>query len=79
MRLDRGPSCAPTVERVCTSLPSLYGHCRCFLCGHESGIPLPLATNQSNWIECEGCGLDNEIPGAPAGPVVAGSVPSRVF
>jgi hypothetical protein len=80
MRLDHGSSCAPDAGCVRSSLPPLFGFCRCFLCGHESGIPLPLAKDQRNWIECEWCGLDNEIPAGTVGePVVAGSVPTRFF
>ncbi len=60
-------------------LPAL-GRCRCFLCGHESSIPLPLAEGQPNWIECERCGLDNEIPaGVALSPLIRGRVPTRFF
>lgn len=63
-----------------SSLLPLFGWCRCFLCGHESVIPLPLSKDQPNWIECEWCELDNEIPaGALADPVVLGRVPERIF
>ena len=80
MRLDRSPPCAPDVWRIRCSLPPRFGFCRCFLCGHESGLPLPLDIDQTNWIECEECGLDNEIPpGGFDGPVVVGRVPTRIF
>ena len=80
MRLDHGRLRAPVVQRVRPSLFPVYGWCRCFLCGHESAIPLPLSQDQPNWIECEWCELDNEIPaGVQAEPVVLGCVPSRVF
>jgi hypothetical protein len=79
MRLDRPLSCAPDAPAVRASLPPLFGFCRCFLCGHESGIPLPLAADQRNSIECEWCGLDNEIRGAPEEAVIAGRVPTRFF
>jgi hypothetical protein len=78
MRPDHRSLCAPAPEELCSSAP-LYGFCRCFLCGHKSGIPLPLAAGQRNWIECERCGLDNEIPGAPDAAVIAGRVPTRFF
>ena len=80
MRLDPVPSCAPRLGCVFSPSVPLFGRRRCFLCGHESGIPLPLAADQPNWIECEECGLDNEIPaGTPKAPVITGRVPTRFF
>jgi hypothetical protein len=65
------------IPRSC--LP-VHGWCRCFLCGHESAIHLPLAWDQPNWIECERCELDNEIPaGTILEGVILGRVPTRVF
>jgi hypothetical protein len=83
MRLDDIPSRAAARPRP-LSPPARrlvgVGRCRCFLCGHESVIPLPLSPDQAHWIECEWCGLDNEIPeGTPAGPLVAGRVPTQLF
>ncbi len=61
------------------SMPAL-NYCRCFLCEHESGIPLPLSKDQPNWIECERCGIDNEIPAdAPDRFILTGRVPTRFF
>jgi hypothetical protein len=75
MRLDWSPSRAPDIVHCRRCLPPLTA-----LCGHESGIPLPLSVDQPNWIECEYCGLDNEIPAGPgAQAVVVGSVPTRFF
>jgi hypothetical protein len=80
MRLEQRPMCAPVAARFGHSLPPLFGHCRCFLCGYESGLPLPLSDDQPNWIECEVCGLDNELPPGPLPEAVAtGRVPTRFF
>ena len=82
MRLEPGLSRTPVAHCVTpfsSPLPVL-GWCRCFLCGHLSAIHLPLARDQANWIECEYCGLDNEIPqGTREVPVVDGRVPTRLF
>jgi len=80
MRLEHVSPTEPS--SVCVSLCPLpvQGWCRCFFCGHESAIPLPLSADQPNWIECEWCELDNEIPaGACVDPVVCGRVPTRIF
>jgi len=60
-------------------LPAPTQWCRCFLCKELSAIPLPLTPGQPNWIECEYCGLDNEIPEGTAGRTLAGQVPTRFF
>lgn len=65
--------------RTVTVLPVL-GKCRCFLCKHESDILMPFSPNQSNWIECEYCEVDNEIPlGTPVAPLIFGKIPTRFF
>src|SRR5688500_8726771 len=67
MPLGQRTPCARTVAlSPAASLPALWW-CRCFLCACESGVPVPLPADQTTWVECEGCGLDNEIPkGTPA-------------
>lgn len=65
--------------RTATVLPVL-GKCRCFLCSHESDILMPLSPDQRNWIECEHCEIDNEIPiGTPFTPVIQGQIPTSFF
>jgi hypothetical protein len=80
MRLIRVCQRALLVDRALAPGLTVHGFCRCFLCGHESRLLLPLDPDQPNWIECEWCGLDNEIPeGVRAEPVVVGRVPTRIF
>ena len=65
--------------RTSRALPAL-GRVVCFICGHASGIPLPLPPGRPSWVECEYCGLDNEIPaGTPLSAEVQGQIPTRFF
>lgn len=65
--------------RTPRALPAL-GRVICFLCEHASSIPLRLPPGRPSWVECEHCGLDNEIPaGTPLSPAIRGLVPTRFF
>jgi hypothetical protein len=80
MRLNHVMQRASLVDPSSPSNLPVLGFCRCFLCGHDSRLLLPLDIDQTNWVECEECGLDNEVPaGTLAGPLVVGRVPTRLF
>jgi hypothetical protein len=74
---DRALALRPVKQSL---LPRPTQWCRCFFCKYPSSVPLPLTTDQSNWIECEYCGLDNEIPASEAATrLIEGRVPTRFF
>ena len=65
--------------RTPRAFPDL-GRVICFLCKHASSIPLRLPLGRPSWVECEHCGLDNEIPAdTPLSPAVRGQVPTHFF
>ncbi len=69
----------PRPEETCL-LPDPTQWRRCFVCKYPSPVPLPLSADQPNWVECEHCGLDNEIPAWDvSGRLIQGRVPTRFF
>jgi hypothetical protein len=76
-RADHAHSPRPTTT---SPLPPPTQWCRCFVCKHPTPIPLPLSADQPNWVECDHCGLDNEIPAWNVeGRLIEGRVPTRFF